>query len=128
MFKNQIISQFPENIQEKLYIALNSKIPVMATHNRRGIPGESFIFEISGNYIELIIDPSKKQLEYIDFSILSITASIAELMPTEELQEYFQIMEKENFLEATKSILYKINFQYTENDIYNYLQNMKVKI
>jgi hypothetical protein len=122
MFKNQIISLYPKSIQEKLYSALNSNIPVMATHNRRGIPGDSFINETNGNYIEIVINPNKKQLEYTDFTILSITEATAELMPLEELKEYFQIMEKDNFLEAVKSILYKIKYQYTEEDIYNYLK------
>lgn len=118
---NTIINLYPLDIQEKLYLALESNIPILATTNRRGIPGESFIATPNGNYIELIINPAQNILCYTDFKILSLQDAILELMPLEEIQEYASTIPKEDFIEGIGDMLHKIKYQYTAEDIYKYL-------
>jgi len=128
MIKNQIIEMYSEEIKVKLYSALNSNQLIYGTKNRRGIPMESFITEDSKNYIELVINPVEKLLCYTDFRIFSITEAISELMPIEELQEYFNNMDKESFIKAIESMLHLINYQFSSEDIYNYLISLSLNL
>ncbi len=123
-YKNELVEMFSQENKEMLYNAINSGKSVYATTNRRGIPGKSVTINQGQVYLEAVVEPDARQMEYVDFQIYSIEQAVNQLMPVKELLVHKQKMKPEQFQKAISSLTHKIKHQYSTETIYEYLSNV----
>lgn len=122
VWKNSVIELFAEDIKYTLYEALKKGEKVYWTRNRRGIPGDSYVYDNPERYIEIIIDPDKSQKEYVDYELYPIELAADKIMPLAELLMNFNRMPEPKFKGALSSMLHVIQYQYDTDTIYEFLK------